>query len=431
MVRRTAAVAALVTWAGGVLATGQPALVGPAPQYEETLPRDHPAVRDDPAAADDPLGRLAARVTAGDFRFAVDPRLGVLPDLLKALDVSPTSQLLVFSKTSFQFPRISPQLPRAVYFNDTVAVGVVPGSSVIELATVHPRAGARFYVLDGPARPDAPIVRRDVCMRCHHGVATMGVPGLFVSSVFPSPSGTPERDGAIVTDHRTLFPDRWGGWFLDALPPRLGHRANAVATNPATPTALTPLGPGSRLRRLDATRYLSTSSDPVALMVLEHQTQGLNHLVRLGWEARIAAHDGAASRLTAATLDRRIDEVARYLLFLDEAAWPRPIDGPSAFATGFTARGPADARGRTLRAVDRTTRLFKYRLSPLVYSETFDALPSATRTALLTRLFDALTERRPLEQMSRIDAAERTAILEIVRDTKTGLPEAWKAYRAR
>ncbi|MFN7978534.1 MAG: hypothetical protein U0P30_10380 [Vicinamibacterales bacterium] len=241
--RVSASLALLAALTGGTLAhgaragasstaAGQTATVGPLPRYEESLPLDHPAVRDDPAATDDPLARLAARIRAGTLRFDVDARLGVLPSLLEALDVPRDSQTLVFSKTSFQFPRISPQLPRAVYFNDEVAVGVVPGSSVIELATMHPRAGARFYVVDGPMRADAPIVRRDVCLRCHHGVATIGVPGLFVSSVFPSPSGTPEADGAIVTDHRTLFADRWGGWFLSGLPSRLMHRGNAVAANP-------------------------------------------------------------------------------------------------------------------------------------------------------------------------------------------------------
>jgi hypothetical protein len=417
--------------AGAAATLGQPATVGPLPQYEESLPLDHPAVRDDPAAGDDPLARLAARVAAGTLRFDLDARLGVLPSLLRALDVPVESQTLVFSKTSFQFPRISPQLPRAIYFNDDVAVGVVPGSSVIELATMHPRAGARFYVVDGPTRTDALIVRRDVCLRCHHGVATAGVPGLFVSSVFPSGSGTPETDGAIVTDHRTLFADRWGGWFVSGVPASLAHRGNAIATNPARPTALTPFAPGRGLGGVSRTRYLATTSDPVALMVLEHQTQGLDLLLRLGWEARIAAHDHDGRPATAMALTRRIDDAVRYLLFLDEAPWPAPLTTASRFAAMFSARPPADARGRSLRAFDLRSRLLRYRLSPLVYSATFEALPSEVRTRLLARLFDALTGRVPIDDRVRLDGDERTAILEIVRDTLSDLPEAWRAYRSR
>lgn len=439
--RVCAAIALLAALAGSALIAsapigsaaaqaGQASTVGPLPQYEESLPRDHPAVRDDPAATDDPIAALGARVAAGTLRFTVDARLGVLPSLLAALDVPAESQTLAFSKTSFQFPRISPQLPRALYFNDAVAVGVVPGSSVIELATMHPRAGARFYVLDGPTRADAPIVRRDVCLRCHHGVATAGVPGLFVSSVFPSASGTPEADGAIVTDHRTLFADRWGGWFVSGLPPRLVHRGNAVATNPATPTVLTPLAAGRGLARVDAARYLSTTSDPVALMMLEHQTQGQNLLLRLGWEARIATHDGDRRPATAAALDRRIDDVARYLLFLDEAPWPVPLTASSRFATAFAARGPRDARGRGLRTFDLGSRLLRYRLSPLVYSAMFDQLPYDLRTRVLTRLFDALTLRVALDGRVHLDGDERAAILEIARDTMTALPAAWTSFRA-
>lgn len=428
--RRPAVVGLLVALAGGIVAAGQPSLVGREPQYEETLRRDHPAVRDDAAAADDPLARLGHAIATGTRRLDVDPRLGVLPALLAALDVPADSQLLVFSKTSFQFPRISPQLPRALYFNDTVAVGVVPGSSVIELATMHPGAGARFYTLEGPTRADAPIVRRDVCLRCHHGVATLGVPGLFVSSVFPSSSGAPERDGAIVTDHRTRFPDRWGGWFVSGLPDGLVQRGNAVAMNPATPTALTPLGAGAGLRRVDASRYLSTTSDPIALMTLEHQTQGANLLLRLGWEARIAAHDTAAGGITPAAVTRRIDDVARYLLFLDEAPWPRPIAAVSTFANTYGARGPRDERGRSLRAFDLRTRLFRYRLSPLIGSPLVAALPPDVRARLLTRLFDALTGAAAFDGLARLDRAERTAILEIVRDTIADLPPAWRDFRA-
>ena len=44
--------------------------------------------------------------------------------VLAALDVPVDSQLLVFSKTSLQFPLISPTAPRALYFNDQCWVGL-------------------------------------------------------------------------------------------------------------------------------------------------------------------------------------------------------------------------------------------------------------------------------------------------------------------
>ena len=79
--------------------------------------------------------RLAARETGLDY----DDRSGYLPSLLKALDVPVSSQVLVFSKTSFQAARIHPANPRAIYFNDSVAIGHVPGSDLLELTDIADR----------------------------------------------------------------------------------------------------------------------------------------------------------------------------------------------------------------------------------------------------------------------------------------------------
>src|SRR6476646_7249522 len=46
--------------------------------------------------------------------------------LLHELGIPSESQLLVFSRTSFQRHRINPHQPRALYFNDTCYVGWVP-----------------------------------------------------------------------------------------------------------------------------------------------------------------------------------------------------------------------------------------------------------------------------------------------------------------
>jgi hypothetical protein len=54
--------------------------------------------------------------------------------------------MLVFSKTSFQGPKISPKKPRGLYFNDHVAVGFVQDGDVIELISVDPMQGVMFEV---------------------------------------------------------------------------------------------------------------------------------------------------------------------------------------------------------------------------------------------------------------------------------------------
>ena len=48
---------------------------------------------------------------------------GYLSDFLKRLNINIDSQVFAFSKTSFQLAKIGPKTPRAIYFNDSVAVG--------------------------------------------------------------------------------------------------------------------------------------------------------------------------------------------------------------------------------------------------------------------------------------------------------------------
>ena len=77
-------------------------------------------------------------------------------------------------------------------------------------------------------------------------------------------------------------------------------------------------------------------------------------------------------------LNRRSDveqRLVRYLLFLDEPPLTDTITGTSGYARWFAERGPCDSNGRSLRQFDLKTRLFKYRLSYLIYSPSFNNLP--------------------------------------------------------
>jgi len=424
MVRFAGVGGALILATALARAATQPA--APPPAYEENLPLGHPAIRYGATLPADAVSALAARLRSGALALEVDRTSGVLPSLLKQLDVSVDSRVLVFSKTSFQHPLISPRRPRAIYFNDEAAVAVVPGASAFELAAFDPGQGARFYTLQGRTSPRPTITRRDVCLECHHGVATLGVPGMFVSSVFTSASGTAEREGAIVTDHRTPFEERWGGWYVTGTTGTMHHRGNAVAPNPAEPTVLDTEGARnltSLLARFAPGMHLRQTSDVVALMTLEHQTFMLNLLTRLGWEARIADHENtpAARR----QVEARVDEVVRHLLFEGEAPLPAPVAGASSFASTFAARGPFDRRGRTLRAFELHERLFRYPLSYTIYSRTFDALPAGVKDRIYRGLFDTLTRPAATGAAARLSADVRAAIVEILRDTKAGLPADW------
>jgi hypothetical protein len=318
------------------------------------------------------VARLDRQLATGAVRLEYrEGGLGYLPSLLERLQVNPDSQALVFSKTSFQAPKIGPRNPRAIYFNDSVAVGFVPGGDVMEVAALDGKQGVAFYTLETRRAERPRFARREVCLSCHHGPATLGVPGMFVGSVYPDSSGMPQRSAAIITDHRTPFADRWGGWYVDAARGHPKDRSNAAASDPAEPQELQPLP------RFQGAGYLTPHSDIVALMTLEHQTHMTNLLTRLNWLARMG---------DAAAVDAAIRETVAYMTFADEAPLAEELEGVSTFAKTFVERGVRDKQGRSLREFDLKTRLFRYRLSYMVYSASFDALPGDVRGRIYREL---------------------------------------------
>src|SRR5438552_621504 len=105
----------------------------------DIVPLDHEAIQYSKAPVDDLVARLGRRIARGEVKLAFENNgMGHLRSLLKHLGVNIDSQVLVFSKTSFQAPRIFPRMPRAIYFGDDVSVGWVRGGEVLELAALDP-----------------------------------------------------------------------------------------------------------------------------------------------------------------------------------------------------------------------------------------------------------------------------------------------------
>ena len=73
----------------------------------------------------DPVALLQKRIDHGEVKLDYEPKHGYLKSVLEKLAIPIDSQTLVFSKTSFQYKKISPEAPRALYFNDDVYVGQV------------------------------------------------------------------------------------------------------------------------------------------------------------------------------------------------------------------------------------------------------------------------------------------------------------------
>jgi hypothetical protein len=400
--------------------------------------------RTDPV--DDPVARLQKRIDSREVRLAFDPQhgRGYLKSVLDALHVPVSSQALVFSKSSFQYKKISPQTPRALYFNDDVYVGWVNEGRALELVSFDARQGAMFYLLDQEQEAAHPRFERAEldCTQCHVAANTRGVPGVLVRSIFTTPKGTQAAKApSFLTGHESALKDRFGGWYVTGTTGRQVTMANALVTDPEHPDQIDRAGNANATdlsARFDTSAYLSAHSDIVAQLVQQHQTQMHNLITLTNYRTRIALHAagaaggaaaGAAPSLTPearAQFEGPAEELVRYLLFVNEAPLEDAIAGTSGFAEEFAARGPRDARGRSLREFDLRTRLFKYPCSYLIYSEAFDALPEPAKTFVYHRLFEILTGRDQRPEFARLTAADRRAILDILRATKPGLPAEWK-----
>jgi hypothetical protein len=393
------------------------------------IPPDHPAIQYDKQPPNDPVARLAKKIETGQVKLDYASNgWGYLPALLKALDVRVDSQILVFSKGSIQADHINPRTPRAIYFSDDVAVGYVQNGDALELTSLDPIRGIYLYTLDTPEAAHPEFGRRQDCLRCHQGPPTLAVPGLMISSVHPR---TDEREGhgsSFITDGRVPIEQRWGGWFVTGTTGSQTHYGNNTAlVDPLHPGAAAPSETTQNLTSLstllDTSRYLAPTSDIVALMTLEHQTRMTNLLIRLGWDARIAIHD---NKWDDPQMNSELEQLLAYMLFADEAPLKSPVAGVSTFTKTFTARGPRDAQGRSLREFDLKTRLFRYPVSYMIYSAAFDNLPEMLRGRIYQRMYDVLSGKDQTKTFAGLPAGSRKAALEIVRETKTNLPAYWR-----
>jgi hypothetical protein len=395
------------------------------------------------ATPDNRVSRLFDQIAAGQKQLAYESDLGFVKSLLAELEVPLSSQMLVFSKTSMQRHRISPETPRALYFNDDVYVGYCQQGDVIEIAAADPQLGAVFYTIDQD-RSAPPLLRRqtDNCLICHASSQTKDVPGYVVRSVFTQKSGLPILSaGTYRIDHTSPLDKRWGGWYVTGTHGAQKHLGNLIAGGKVDPDKVdnaAGLNLVSLDGRFDADGYLTPHSDIVALMVFEHQADGHNHITRANFQTRQAMHyQNALNREMGEPADRVWDStksriksacepLVEYLLFSGEAPLSAKIQGTSGFAEEFPSRGPRDSQGRSLRDFDLTRRLFKYPCSYLVYSSSFAALPAEARDYVLRRMWEVLSGKDQSAPFAHLSPADRAAVLAILRETLPNLPDYWQ-----
>jgi hypothetical protein len=187
---------------------------------------------------------------------------------------------------------------------------------------------------------------------------------------------------------------------------------------------------GYEVSLIDPAPYPSAHSDIVALMVLEHQTGVQNVLTKANHSALRAMHMqtslqrelgepvqlqpvGTARRI----IDHSAEAVLDALLFRDEAPLPEGgIEGDGAFEAAFAKLDQHKRNGRSLRDFQLHTRLFKYRCSYMIHSQTFAQLEPSLKQTVLDRLAAVLDGRDSSGRHDHLGGSERKHIRAILGD---------------
>jgi hypothetical protein len=432
--RRPVLVLIAIVWLMIAAAAAQP-----SPPFPGVLD-EHPAIQYASRPTRDRVAALNQKLAQGTVTLRFEERAGYLRSALDALGVPVESQLLVFSKTGIQRSATGPRNPRALYFDDSVVVGYIPGAQWLEVAAQDPEQGVVFYTIEqarrssGSANSPPWFARRTDCLTCHVSASTLEVPGMIHRSNFLDSAGdVMPMLGSHSVDHRTLVTSRWGGWFVTGNYVKPPYDGTAHLGN-ITISGQSPAGPVTSSNEVfidwlnaapEARGYPSHESDIAALMVFDHQMHAMNLLTRLNWESRVAASNGRPD-FTHGPLGNLVDELSDYLLFVDEAPPPGTVTPPADFAARFTMAGRRDRRGRSLRDLDLDRRLLRYPCSYMIYAEAFAGLPTGARDAVYRRMWSILSGADGGPRYAHLSSADRRAIVEILRDTKDDLPAAWR-----
>jgi hypothetical protein len=297
---------------------------------------------------------------------------------------------------------------------------------MLEVTSVDPRLGAVFYTLEQEAGAIPRFRRNDQCLECHASTKSLGVPGHLVRSFACDENGVVDLNkGTSIVTHRTPLLERWGGWYVTGTSGDQVHRGNLIGKSAYERLEKFGKGAGNiadLTRFFPVAEYPTASSDIVALMVLEHQSHMHNYITRLHYDAQLALQQFGHLNY----MKTKIDAFLRYLLFTEEVRLDGPVKGNTAFTRNFSATGPKDKQGRSLRDLDLQTRLFKYPCSYLIYSEAFDAFPVSLKELLYARLWNILNGNDSSPEFQSISAATRTALREILSQTKSDLPSYWQ-----
>ena len=425
----------------GVARADTDRLIANAMRYD----MEYPAINYSGPARDNRIWRFQQKLNSGELKLQWEPHFGYLRSVLKALEIDPSSQIMVFSKTSLQTSVINEQTPRAIYFNDDTYVGFVLNTDLMEFASVDAKVGIVYFGMIN--RQDTPpVLERDGgrCLTCHDTYSMMGggVPRVMIMSApVDDKADTRTFGSASEVDDRTPIAERWGGWYLSGWyqaargGPPVTHFGNLPLRTE------TPGHQGDRLHELipgrdnvgtvsayfDTSKYISDKSDVVALLVSEHQTFVQNLITRVLYKVSTImsqAGTGPAPKVWAdieprrqAALKQVCEPLLRAMFFADAVPLAGQVITSSGYTERFAQRGPKDSEGRSLRDLKLDKRLFKYPLSYMIYTESYNALPPYVREYIEGRIVDVLQGRDQTGIGATLSAEDRTSVSQILAET--------------
>ena len=408
---------------------------------QQVEPFEEPPINYSATPTNDRATAISAKFQSRAMEIRSMPAKKRLQWLLAELGVPVESQIFVFSKTSLQRELINPETPRVLYFSDEAYIGWSP-TGAFEVAVFDAKLGATFYVFEPHATKEEPLLARSGdCLLCHS--RHEHTPSLRTRSVFPDANGEPlSGSGSSNIAPSTPLAERWGGWYVTGTKAPFEHRGNLTGKKIDDFE-----GPAAQPTRnllslegvVDTRRYLLKTSDVVPLLMHDHQVHVHNVLSKANQDARIALHRWPAMReilglpkdappqgSCLVVFDSQAEKVLDALLCRDEATWPAGgIQGDGVFAPAYAKTRKPDAKGRSLRDLDLQTRLFRYRCSPLIYSESFATLPKELHDIILLRLSSGLRAFPPSPSFGHLPDDERAAIHEILSATLPNLPAGW------
>ena len=371
----------------------------------------------------DPFTLIKDDLEQGRLPLDESSEKAYLVSLLKALEIPVETQMLVYSTTSLQLSLISPRSPRALYFNDDIYLGYVPGGK-IEIVSIDPELGAIFYIFDipsGGARPVAERSRR--CMNCHSDEETREVPGIVIKSVIPGPTGgSLESYRGGLSGHDIPLSDRFGGWHVTGEGSLDKHWGNLTGRFTPQGIVTTPLPPGERF---DWSTFPVETSDLLAHLLHEHQAGFVNRVVESHYRLRTALAKGKGKLLESdrSDMERQVEELTRSLLFADEAPLPEGgLTGDPGLKEAFLAAAKKSSEGASLRDFDLKTRLFQNRCSYMIHTALFQSLPDGFRRRVYQRMDRALAASPADPEFAHLRPDEKTRIRAILEETIADLP---------